>query len=400
MSQLFEVTEVFRANVEAAKQFKIVVNQGGTYSTKTYSILQCLVVHALEEPGVVITVAGQDIPNLKKGALRDMEGILHGAPLRPLLRQYHKTDRKFLFRNGSLIEFLSCTDEQTAKSGKRQYLFLNEANGIAYPIYRQLQLRTERVTYIDYNPDAEFWVHQHLLGRADVALLISDHRQNPFLTPEKRAQIEGIPDPELWKVYARGLTGRLEGVIFRNFDLVDALPSGSRLLGLGLDFGFTNDVTAVVAVHLAEGSLWVKELLYATGLTNVPVLGASSQHPNISDELTRLRIDKKTPIIADSAEQKSIAELRQLGWRVEPARKGPDSVKQSIDILSRYRLWVTRCSTNLRKELNTYKWLTTRDGLPLNEPTDYNNHAIDALRYVALNKLAGLGIQQRITYLD
>lgn len=209
---------VFYANYLAKE--KIRINQGGTSSGKTYAIMQLLFVIALTEPMKVITVVGQDIPNLKKGPYRDAKNILNGSEkLKKSFTKINETDRILTAYNGSIIEFTSYKDEQDAKSGKRDVLFVNEANGISYEIYWQLYIRTREKIFIDYNPTVSFWVHEKLIGRKDVKLIISDHRHNPFLSTEEHSKIEEIEDREYWKVYARGLTGKVEGLLFPELEL-------------------------------------------------------------------------------------------------------------------------------------------------------------------------------------
>jgi len=208
-NQLFKTSVVFESNRNSLAD--IVVNQGGTSSGKTYSILQNLFLHAIEDDNQVITIVGQDIPNLKVGALRDAQTILeHSEILQEFIADYNKSDRIYYFVNGSIMEFKSYEDAQDAKSGKRDYLFINEANGITKEIFDELYIRTKRKTYVDYNPNIEFWVHHELIGKPHVQLIISDHRHNPFLDDKIHEKIEAIEDAELWKVYARGLTGKLE----------------------------------------------------------------------------------------------------------------------------------------------------------------------------------------------
>jgi phage terminase large subunit len=295
------------------------------------------------------------------------------------VKSYNQSERLFEFTTKSLIEFKSYSDAQDSKSGKRDYLFVNEANGIPFEVYTELALRTRKRIFIDYNPNAGFWVHDHIIGKPGVKLVISDHRHNPFVEENTRQKIESLreTDMELWKVYARGLTGKISGLVLNNWHLCDAIPQGAKLIAAGLDFGYSNDQTGCIEVYKQNGELWVNELLYETGLTN----------PDISERLTVIGLNKNTPIIADSAEPKSIEELRRLGWNITPARKGADSVKLSIDILRRYRLNITRESVNLRTELSRYKWRTDASGRVLNEPVDRWNHLVDPLRYIALNKL-------------
>ncbi|PJJ79956.1 PBSX family phage terminase large subunit [Mucilaginibacter auburnensis] len=385
---------LFRRNYAATAQ--VVVNQGGTSSGKTFAIEQVLFCKACETGNLVITVVGQDIPNLKAGALRDALKIYNDSEeIKSAVKSFNKTDRIFEFHNGSIIEFKSYDNDQDAKSGKRDYLFVNEANGIDWLIYSELALRTRIRIFIDYNPNTAFWVHDNLLGKPGVELIISDHRHNPFLDDASRQKIEGLKDDdeERWKVYARGLTGKISGLVLTNWHLCDAIPVDARLLAAGLDFGFTNDETGCLLVYQKSGELWINEVLYETGLTN----------QDVSKRLLLAGLTKSHEIVADSAEPKSIEELKRLGWFISAAKKGPDSVKHSIDILKRYKLNITRQSVNLRKELERYKWRTDASGKATNQPVDTWNHLIDPLRYVALNKLkvnATGGTRSRLPHLN
>lgn len=371
------IAELFRANI--AQGIRTYVNQGGTSSGKTYTIMQVLVYFALSDAGSVLTVVGSDLPNLKVGAIRDYKTIIAKNEWLSQMFTYSESGNFARCLNGSIIEFKSYEDEQDARSGKRDYLFINEANGIPYEIFWQLQLRTRKKVYVDYNPSARFWAHNELIGGKDVRLIISDHRGNPFLTKEEHEKIENISDKELWKVYARGLTGKLTGIIFPNFHIVDELPDKAswKLHGYGLDFGFTNDPTALVHCVLAHGELWTDVEIYDTGLTN----------PMIAERAKERGVTKAVQIIADSAEPKSIAELRNAGLWVIPTTKGTDSIKSGIDVLRRYKWNVTRRSTPLIDELQVYKWKTDRDGKETNMPIDNFNHAIDATRYFASMRL-------------
>jgi phage terminase large subunit len=388
---MFDAGPLYIENCNASEKF--LINQGGTSSGKTYSIMQVLFFWAIKNKRYVITVVGESIPNLKKGAYRDAETIYDLTPeLSYYVTSWNKSDRIIYFKNGSIIEFTSFESEQSAKNGKRDVAFFNEANGLTYQIYWQVARRTRHKVLLDYNPSAEFWAHEKLIGKPNTRLIISDHRHNLWLSEEQHQEIENIKyeDEELHKVYARGKTGKIEGLIFKKWSVCESIPEAAKHLGAGLDFGFTNDVTAVVDVYMLNGELWINELIYETGLTNAPIQGANHKLPNISDRLIEIGYPKiRAAIIADSAEQKSIAELKSVGWRIEPANKGADSIINGLDILKRYHINVTRQSTNLRKELNSYKWKVDKlTGLPLNEPIDKFNHAIDAMRYVALNMLS------------
>ena len=373
---MFTTGILYKANLDAKED--IVVNQGGTSSGKTYSILQVLFTHAVSQPNLVITIAGQDIPNLKAGALRDAITIWSSSEeLKQLVKEYNKSDRIFTFQSGSIIEFKSYDDAQDAKNGKRDYLFINEANGVRYDVFNELYMRTKVKTYIDYNPNEAFWVHEQLLGKPNVKLLISDYRHNPFIDSKLVEKIENLKDVdiELWKVYARGMTGKIEGLVFRNYNRCGQIPVEATLIGYGLDFGFTNDPSACVGVWRYNGELYIKEFVYERQLTN----------PMLADKLKEQGI---TSVIADSSEPKSIQELFNCGINASGVKKGADSVRAGLNILKAFKMNITNDSTNLLRELASYKW-KQKNGEMLNEVIGMNDHAIDALRYVALTYLQG-----------
>lgn len=377
VSEVLQVSDVYVWNDNATE--RVVVNQGGTSSGKTYSILQLLFTKAISDPNLVITVVGQDIPNLKAGALRDAADIIRTcAAFRSQLDQFNISDRRYIFKNGSVIEFNSYDDSQDAKSGKRDYLFINEANGITYPVFFELELRTRVQTFLDYNPNEEFWVHEKLIGEENVKLIISNFLDNPFLplqVIDKIAQLES-KDWELWQVYGLGLTGKIEGLIYRNYEVVEDVPPDAMFLGAGMDFGFTNDPTAWLNVYRMDGELYVDERIYQSGLTN----------PDIAEKMIGESFEGTC--IADSAEPKSIKELQALGLSVQPALKGPDSIRNGINILKRYKINITKRSFGIRKEIKGYKWKVDKaSGKSLNEPVEYGNHSLDALRYLAMSKL-------------
>ena len=367
---LFKTSELFTLNYEAKED--IVINQGGTSSGKTYSIIQMLNCIAIREKANILVV-GQSIPNLKVGAMTDMATIIESSPeLQTLIKSFNKTDRLYEFYSGSTIQFKSFQDYQDAKSGKRDYSFFNEVNGIPKPIFDEIHMRTRVRTWVDYNPNEEFWVHD-LIGKEGVKFIRSWHEHNPFLSQKVRDKIEGLKDidEDLYQVYARGRTGKIEGLVFRNWTEAEEIPEGADYIGSSLDFGFTNDPTASADIYKSDGELWIIERLYRTGLTNPDIYNA---------------LEKDNKYVGDSAEPKSIEELRRLGMRIEPSIKGKDSIKAGIDILKRYKL--NLIGVNLVKEFKSYKWKTDRKtNQPINEPVDYLNHLIDGIRYVALNKL-------------
>ena len=378
---MINTSALYRQNFECTAD--IVVNQGGTSSGKTYAILQVLFSKAIAET-CTITIVGQDIPNLKVGALRDAIDI-HNADeaIKQQVTFYNRSDRVFSFKNGSIMEFNSYDNDQDAKSGKRDYLFINEANGIPYNVYEQLSLRTRKQVYIDYNPDASFWVHDKLIPLPNTHLIISDHRHNPFLSDKIREKIEALKnnDIDLWKVYARGRTGRIEGLVLRKWFVTNEDFADKKLIGYGMDFGFSNDPSTLIEVRMQDGELWVKELIYDTGLTNT----------DISNRMEALNVSRGSLIVADSSEPKSIEELRRMRWTIDGVKKGADSIMFGINLLKGYKINVHSSSKNLIKELEQYKWKVDRAGKSLNVPIDNYNHAIDALRYLIMHKFSKKG---------
>lgn len=371
------VREMYDANTDP--NYRVYVNQGGTSSAKTYTILQVLLMLAVKEAKNVITVVGQDLPNIKVGAWRDIKTIISDDGALMATTFANESNHTISFRNGSLIEFKSYENEQDAKSGKRDYLFVNEANGINYDVYWQLAIRTKKKIWIDYNPSERFWVHDKIIGGQGVKLIISDYRQNLFLPSDMAERIASIEDKELRKVYTYGLTGKLEGLIIRDWSICDAMPPTSecKVRGFGLDFGFSQDPTALVDCALAHGELWFDSVIYETGLTN----------PQIAQRIKAHHLSALFPVVADSAEPKSIAEIRSERINVVPASKGNDSIRIGIDIMRRYKWNITRHSAGLIEEVGRYKWKTSRSGDPTNDPIDSWNHAIDAIRYWCMRNL-------------
>lgn len=368
---------------------KIIVQSGGTSSGKTYSVLQYLFSVACYKKNKVITVAGQDIPNLKKGAYRDAQEIVYNDPyLQSKLKFHNKSNREFQFHSGSVIEFNSYSDFQDAKSGKRDYLFVNEANGVPYEIFEELQVRTEVMAIIDFNPTARFWAHDKLQARDDVDWFNSTYRDNPFIADSIRQKIEsyepteenikrGTANKYRWQVYGLGKVGRLEGLVFPDFQTTTEWPQEYKWRVFGLDFGFTNDPTAFIEIRYAHGELYWREHIYETGLTN----------PDICKRLKRLRHEPTTKIVADSAEPKSIEEIKRGGFYAVGAEKGRDSVNQGIDAMRRYPIHVHASSKNLIEEFSSYTWKKDKDGNSTNKPIDGFNHGIDAGRYALSKKI-------------
>jgi phage terminase large subunit len=361
------------------------VIQGGTSAGKTYAILAVLI-HIAAKAKTEISVVSESIPHLRRGAMKDFGKVMQWTN-RWRDEGWNKTLLTYTFANGSTIEFFSADQEAKLRGARRQVLYINEANNIEFEAYHQLAIRTSESIYIDFNPVSEFWAHTEVLAEQDSELIVLTYRDNEALPATIRDDIEAAQVKAAtstywanwWKVYGLGEVGSLQGVVFDDWQQVDGIDfAGDKLVAIGLDWGYTNDPTAVVAVYKRGSAILLHELLYQNGLTN----------QDIADHLRKLGIGRSWPIIADSAEPKSIEEVHRLGFNIHPATKGADSIRNSIDILKRQPLLVTRESTNLIKELRNYTWDTDKTGASLGVPIDRYNHAIDAVRYVALNKLS------------
>jgi phage terminase large subunit len=363
--------------------------QGGTGAGKTFAILTILIDRAIKTEGLEISVVSESIPHLKRGAMKDFIKLMKSTG-RWNEDSWNATDRKYTFFNGSYIEFFS---PEAILGARRNILYLNEANNISFSDYHQLAVRTSNDIYIDFNPDQEFWAHSEILKEPNTESLILTYKDNEArpsnvdeefaiaLNKAEKEADEGLPITAFWRnfceVYIFGRIGNLQGRIFSNWNQVDEIPEDAKFIAYACDPGFSNDPTAVVAVYTHNKELYVHELIYELRLTNA----------DIDNKLVLRGVKKSDPLIVDSAEPKTVEDLKRYGYSVEPAKKGPDSVRASINQLQEYKINVTKESLNLIKELRSYKWMTDKSGKALNEPCDANNHLIDALRYVALNKL-------------
>lgn len=358
------------------------VIQGGTSAGKTFSILPILIDKAIKTPNLEISVVSESVPHLRRGALKDFLKIMQ-LTKRYIPNQYNKSYLKYEFTNGSYIEFFSVEDEGKLRGARRNILYVNEANNIPYEAYLQLSIRTDGDIFIDFNPTNRFWAHTEVLNEPDAEHIILTYKDNEALSEEVirtlEANREKAKTSSYWanwcNVYLDGQNGNLEGLVFSDWDAIDTIPDESTLIGYGMDFGFTNDPTTCVAVYKVDSTLILDEVIYRKGLSN----------SEISDLLKEFNV--RGEIIADSAEPKSISELRKYGHKIKGAKKGKDSILYGISVLQNYEIRVTKRSLNLKEELNKYYWLKDREGNQINKPVDAFNHAIDAVRYLAMMKL-------------
>lgn len=367
-------------NMSARKK----VIQGGSSAGKTFGIIPILIDRAIKNPLYEITIIGQSVPHLKSGAMKDFLKIMKMTN-RYISNNWNISDRVYTFTNGSTISFVNA-DGDKAIGPRRNCLYINEANLIDYNTYNQLSIRTSDDIFIDYNPVNKFWVHNEVLIEDDSELLILTYKDNEALSNtiinellSKRKKAEKSEYWKNWcKVYIDGEIGQLEGVIY-NYNEIDYIPENAELLGIGLDFGYTNDPAAAVAVYKYNNEILLDEIFYLKGLSNRNIANLFKTNGYENDY-----------IYADSAEPKSIDEIKSYGINIYPTKKGSDSILYGISLLQDYDLFVTKRSVNLKNELDTYNWKKDKEGNSMNIPIEYNNHACDAIRYVALVTLRNI----------
>jgi len=351
---------------------KIQIHQGGTRSGKTYSIITALIELCQKNSGLVITICRKTFPALRATAMRDFFEILNNEDV---YNQdlHNKSDATYQLW-GNMVEFISIDQPQKVRGRKRDVLFINEANEINLEDWRQLLLRTTGRVLLDYNPSDEFhWIYEEVIPREDAEFFRTTYKDNPFLPESVVLEIERFKtaDENFWKVYGLGERGTSQATIFTHWKEINQIPNEFKLLNIGLDFGYTNDPTAIVRVYTDGHGFAVDELCYATRLTN----------SDIAKVLRDNQVNRSDVVICDSAEPKSIDEIHAHGFNTHGARKGKDSVKNGIQFLHSRPLLVTARSVNLIRELRNYKWKEDKNGKQLNEPVDSFNHAIDAMRY-------------------
>ncbi len=364
--------------IEALKK-RIKIIQGGTSAGKTYGILPILITKAATYPKTEISVVAETIPHLRRGALKDFLRIMKDTG-RYFDDRFNKSLLRYEFANGSYIEFFSADDSSKLRGARRDVLYINECNNVTFESYNELAIRTKKAIYLDFNPANEFWVHTELKDEQDSDFLILTYKDNEALDNSIVQQIEknrlkaetSAYWSNWWRVYGLGEIGMLEGVIFSNWKTIDILPKEANLIGIGLDFGYTNDPTAIIEIYNYNGTRIINELKYQTGMLNSDIANALPKH---------------VPVYADSSEPKSIEEIKRYGITIKGVTKGKDSINYGIDVMQRNEYLVTSNSTNLIKELRAYCWDTDKQGTRLNKPIDTNNHGIDALRYHEMETL-------------
>lgn len=381
MAALLQQTTALKKISSLRKRLRII--QGGTSASKTFSIVSYLIHIAQSNPNLVISIVSESMPHLRLGSMRDFTLIMK-AQRYWSESAWNKTYNTYEFSNGTIIEFFS-SDSDKAHGPRRDILFLNECNNVSYDIYTQLETRTRKLVILDFNPVQEFWVHTEVMPYNPHDFLKLTYKDNEALEPAIVRSIESRRHNEnYWQVYGLGEIGRLEGVIYANWSTVATVPDEAMRVRHTLDFGFTNDPSAIVDLYQWNGGFVLDEVLYLRGQKNKALANAI----RVSEALEPVAQDTtyvgNTQIltVADSAEPKSIAEIKDCGVKIVGAIKGTDSLDFGIQLVQDQQLYVTEQSVNIIKELRNYTWrVDKKTGKSMNVPIDDWNHALDAARY-------------------
>src|SRR6185369_14517449 len=351
---------------------------GGTSASKTISILLWLIDYAQSTKGTLISVVSESFPHLQRGAMRDFLTIMkeHGYFQDA---RWNQTNHIYEFETGSKIEFFSADQSDKLRGARRDILFINEANNIPFNAYNELEVRTKDVIWLDWNPTNEFWFYTELKNNPNIDLdfITLTYKDNEALDEQIIQSIESRRDNKNWYlVYGLGQLGVAEGRIYQDWQIVDEIPHEARLERRGLDFGYSNDPAAIVDVYYYNGGYILHEQLYQRGMFN----------KQLADFISNLPMPQAL-VKADSAEPKSIDEIKSYGINMVAVTKGADSVRQGINYLQGQRISMTKTSLNLIKEYRNYMWKTDINGKSLLVPDETDDHLLDASRYA----LEGLG---------
>ena len=383
----FEVSEIYHRNFNADSD--LIINRGGTSSTKTFSLAQLFITFLLTQPDKKMLVCRKYTPALKLTVMADFFELLKKYGIYEK-GHFNKTDKVFTYSpTGSIIHFQGIDEPQKLKGVNFNYVWMNEADEFSFEEFNQLYLRLRRASadglpnkiFLDFNPsDAYTWIRTKLEDAGRGFVIHSTYHDNPFLdaaTVRKIKELEAT-DASFWSIYGLGEYTTIKGLIYENYEIVNSWPGGPmKWEALGLDFGFSNDETALIKVGSFDGCLWLDEVIYKTGLLN----------KDISERIKANKAINTLSITADSSEPKSIRELQTYGHRIKGVKKGPDSIRWGINSVKQFPIKVTSRSTNLIKEIRAYKWATKRNGETTGKPIDKFNHALDAVRYVVMEKL-------------
>jgi len=376
---MFQSTTAIK-KLHALKKRKKVI-QGGTSAGKTFGILPILIDRCIRTPLLETSVVSESIPHLRRGAMKDFLKIMI-ATGRYRDGQWNRSSLKYTFTNGSYIEFFSVEQPDKLRGARRNVLYVNEANNIPFEAYNQLAIRTSGDIWIDFNPTANFWAHKEVASEDDADFITLTYLDNEALPATIVKDIESARDKakdsaywhNWWQVYGLGKVGSLDGVCLTGWQEIK-LPEEARLLCYGMDFGYSNDPTTVIGLYKYNDAYVFDEVLFQKKLLNSDISNLFKAN------------DINGIVYADSAEPKSIAELRTYGHKVLPCTKGKDSIVYGINLINQNKIYITNRSKNLIKELQSYSWMKDREGNTINKPIDAFNHCIDACRYAITSQL-------------
>jgi phage terminase large subunit len=364
----FIETTAVRKILAMKKRLKVL--QGGSSAGKTIAVLLIFIDKAQSRSGYLSSVVSETMPHLKRGAVRDFLNIMEGHGYYKE-SQWNRSDMIYTFETGSRIEFFSADSSDKVRGPRRNGdLFMNECNNIPYDTYTQLAIRTEGDIYLDYNPVASFWVHEEVIPKLEHDFAILTYKDNEGLPDVIVKEIESRKgNKNFWKIFGLGELGDYEGKIYRDWKLdIDEIPHEARLERYGLDFGYSNDPSSIVAIYRYNGGYILDEVLYQKGMSN----------KQLADVLLN---QKLAMVMADSAEPKSIDEIRSYGINIQPAVKGQGSVNTGIQSVQSCQISVTKRSVNIIKEYRNYLWQKDKEGRTLNVPEHQWSHSMDAIRY-------------------
>jgi phage terminase large subunit len=361
-------TPVFNWNFDALNDDKIrfIINQGGSRSSKTYSLCQMAIVYCLTTPGKMVSIVRKTFPTLRGTVMRDFFEVMNELGLYEV-SAHHKTENIYYFPNGSQVEFFGADNEQKLRGRKRDILWVNESNELNFEEFTQLNMRTTDKLIFDFNPSENFhWLYD-LITRPEAILIHSTYKDNPFLGESQVKEIENLImyDESYYKIYALGEKGTGKTTIYTHYKHYEHLPEIKDTV-YGLDFGF-NHPSALIEMNWVDNSCYVKEVIYKSGLTSMDLI-------RMMDELS---IDKKKEIACDGARPEIIEDLRRRGYNAKVAIK---DVKDGIDSVKSSALFIHKESLNLIKEISAYKWKVNGD-IVLDEPVKVYDDAMDAMRY-------------------
>ena len=376
--QTIQTTKIYAKVDEAVSQgYTTISAQGSSRSSKTYNILIWLIVYLLQHPNTRLSIVRATLPALKGSVFIDFKEICYKMGIFDE-KALNKSELIYTFPNGSWVEFFSTDSEQKIRGRKRDILYCNEANELKFIEWQQLKMRTTRFAIVDYNPSFsdDHWLCA--LNRDPRTYhFVSTYKDNPFLEQNIIDEIESLREKNatLWQVYGLGQQAMIEGLIFTNVEVIDTIPHWVKKRGIGMDFGYTNDPTAIMECAVVDNDLYINEIAYQTQM--------------LSSDIIKILKPLNLKVISESADPRLIQEISNAGVLIYPVQKYQGSIMGGITKMLDMRLKVTRNSINTLKEFKNYTYQQDKEGRWLNQPIDAFNHAIDAVRYYVLGEILG-----------